>query len=866
MAYSTLVSLERTIDQILNHNQLSISPHEKEHIISLDKYVISLRAFLENFPEKAKSLEARMRDAAMEAEDVIELYMSEKLSFNIRYTHWIEKIMFNIRYSHWIAELSRIKFIFQLRRARDRMDSITGEVVEIKNGIVIKDAQPDDIVGASSSSPRVPEAGKINMVGLDEDLLEIKAWLCGDSRQLQILPITGMGGIGKTTLARNAYDDPLIMEHFHIRAWVTVSQDYSEGRILSDLLDCLKEFDKEWKNEEISRKSNSKMAEKIYKILVERKFLIVMDDIWSTKLLDDVKRLFPNNNNRSRILLTTRLGDVAAYADSSRPPHEMSLADADQSWNLLRGKVFGCQDPVPRELETTGREIARSCGGLPLAVVVVAGLLSTVSKTKTSWEEIAKNVKSALATTDGQVQKILSLSYNHLPHHLRPCFLYMGGFPEDHENKVLDLMRLWIAEGFVKPVASQSFEDTAEEYLEYLIKRSLIIVSKSKSNGKIKNCSLHDLVRDLCLKQSQEEKFLVHVKGGRARELKKSMKDERRISISQFDETDSFASIFSSTIRTILYFQDEIVSFGSFRLLRVLDVLRVEYTSSRLVPAQFFELFHLRYLAFCCNDPIPSAISNLQSLQTLIINNIFQFADLPREIWNMPQLRHLCFLPSIHLPYYRDGATLSLQNLQTLGKLSDVVFLSSLLDMIPNIKKLSLSYDVHVRDLLFHNLVHLENLKLELTDLREYAYVHNLSLPSSLRKLALTGWGRYNRYLNIVGPLPNLEVLKLRQFGFEKQEWITRDQDFSKLRFLLIEQSNLKHWNSEGSHFPLLEHLLIHSCWSLSDIPDDMGEIQTLKLIEVKNCKKSLADFVKLIREEQQNYGDDVFEVRCINY
>ncbi|XP_057801714.1 putative late blight resistance protein homolog R1A-10 [Salvia miltiorrhiza] len=316
------------------------------------------------------------------------------------------------------------------------------------------------------------------------------------------------------------------------------------------------------------------MAEKVYKILVGRRFFIVMDDMWSTKVLNDVKKLFPDDNNGSRILLTTRLVDVAAYANSSTPSHKMRLMDPCQSWNLLREKVFGHQDSVPRELEAIGREIARSCGGLPLATMVVAGLLSSVSKTPTSWEEIAKNVRSSLATTDGRVQKILSLSYNHLPHHLGACFLHMGGFPEDHEIKVENLKRLWIAEGFVKPVASKSFEDRAEEYLEDLIRRSLVIVSNNKSNGKIKSCRLHDLVRDLCIKKSQEEKFLVHVKGRRALELMKSMKDERRISVSS-SKLDSFAHIFSTTIRTIMYFEYKLESFGSFRLLRVLDVLRV---------------------------------------------------------------------------------------------------------------------------------------------------------------------------------------------------------------------------------------------------------------------------------------------------
>lgn len=876
MAYSALVSLEKVIDQILNDDRYSISPNGKQHIISLDKHVISFSTFLEDFPEKAaKNLEARIRDVAMKAEDIIEWFMNEQIR------HYVFK------YVNWTAELRRIMFEFQLRKVRDQMDAIA----EMKNSIITKDAKLDVSVEAGSSPSQVADAaGKMKMVGLrlNEDLIEIMDRLCRGSRQLQIVPITGMGGIGKTTLARNAYNDQLIMEHFQIRVWITISQNYSEKRILSDLLDSMKEFLPERRKEsevensqqadesvgenfdqseslaEMPEESNSEKAEKVYKILYGRRFLIVMDDTWSTEVMNDVNKFFPDNKNGSRILLTTRLRDVA---DSSTPSHEMRLMDADQSWNLLEQKVLGHQDFIPRELEKTGREIARSCGGLPLAVVVVAGLLSRVSTTQTSWEEIARNVKSSLATTeDGQIEKILSLSYNHLPHYLRPCFLYMGGFPEDHEIKVMNLIRLWIAEGFVKPVTSKSPEDSAEEYMEDLIKRNLVVVSKSKSNGKIKSCSLHDLVRDLCIKQSQEEKFLVHVKGGRAL---KRMKDERRISISCSENVHSLANYISSpTIRTIMYFHDTLTgSFGSFRLLRVLDVLRAGF-GSRSLPDQFFELFHLRYLAFCYDGRIPRAIYNLQNLQTLIIRGDHV------KIWNMPPLRHLILLGQYSELAYLDGTdtTLDLENLQTLGKVRNLSCSLSLLHMIPNLRKLSLIYSMGFGRLLFHNLVHLhqlEKLKLELRvwTLVPSDEVPNLVLPSSLKKLSLIGWGGSGRepYLNIVGPFPNLQVLKLRKFNFMQQEWITSDQDFPKLRFLLLDESDLKHWNSQGSHFPMLENLLIHSCSSLNEIPDDIGEILTLKLVEVKDCSVYLEESVKLIQEEQLDYGDDVFQVRCSN-
>ncbi|KAI3459102.1 hypothetical protein Pfo_015765 [Paulownia fortunei] len=470
---------------------------------------------------------------------------------------------------------SKVKFrdhLHELKKVAKKIDSIAGEVMDIKNSFTIKDVRLSDFSTPSSSSRRAP-TNKNDMVGFNDDLIAIEARLCGESSKLQFIPIVGMGGIGKTTLARNAYDDKLTVQYFDIRAWVTVSQDYSAQETLSRLLVSIKDY-----NAERSEQSNDSMAEKVYKSLKGRRYLIVMDDIWSTKAWDDVKMIFPDDGNGSRIMLTTRLSDVAAYPDSSSPLHEMRFLDADQSWNLLRQKVFTHQD-CPHELEDIGKEIARSCRGLPLAIVVIAGLLSAVHKTRASWRKIAKNVNSAVATKDGQFAKILSLSYTHLPHHLRPCFLYMGGFPEDHEIHVSKLIKLWVAEGFLKPNGSKSFEEGAEEYLEDLVKRSLVLVTKRKSNGKIKSCSVHDLLRDLCVRKAQEEKFLVHVMDRYVH--KKSIKNQRRVSIAHSD-LSCLANIYSSTIRTVICFvrrgSSSIGSLGNFRLLRVLDVANAEFS------------------------------------------------------------------------------------------------------------------------------------------------------------------------------------------------------------------------------------------------------------------------------------------------
>ncbi|KAL2227858.1 putative late blight resistance protein homolog R1B-14 [Sesamum indicum] len=752
------------------------------------------------------------------------------------------------------------------------MDSIVGQVMKSSKDSSDLLKHRDSSAASSSSGLLTPTAGEPVVVGFEDDLTAIKHRLCGQSSKLQLVPIFGMGGIGKTTLARNAYDDQLIMEHFQIRAWVKVSQDYSIQEILSNLLVSIKPSN--------GNQCDEFLAENVYKGLKGMRYLIVIDDVWSTKAWDDIKMIFPDDNNGSRIIVTTRLLDIATYAQfsSSSAPHEMHFLDEDQSWNLLRQMVFK-QEDCPVELEKIGKLIARSCGGLPLAIIVIAGLLSTVGRTQASWEDIAENVNVAVTTNYEQFAKILSLSYIHLPQHLRPCFLYMGGFPEDYEIHVWKLIKLWVAEGFIKSSESKSFEEEAEEYLEDLVKRSLVLVTKRKTNGKIKVCGVHDLVRDLCIRKAQEEKFLHRYVG---KMLFENMKHQHRISIMHLN-LNSLENIYSSTIHTIICFQasyrspthPEYCSFlGNFRMLKILDMV-----NSARVPfsPEVFELFHLRYLAVDYSIEIPATISNLQNLQTLIVHRgkIFKSYEpmmifLPPKIWMIPQLRHLVSFVFGRLPD-PERAISPLENLQTLSEVRDFRCTEKFLKMIPNLKKLSISYfrGKNDQEYQLNNLLHfhqLEKLKVKIFPTFLFRRKLNLAFPPSLKKLTLSGWQRPWEDMGIVSLLPNLEVLKLRDYAFRGYKWETSEEEFRCLKFLLLDKSDLQHWITESSHFPNLKCLVLYRCWCLKEIPDGFGEIPTLELIKVDDGNISLVDSARQIQEVQQGWGNDAFQVRVGRY
>lgn len=652
------------------------------------------------------------------------------------------------------------------------------------------------------------------------------------------------------------YHDPVITERFEIRAWVTVSQNYSFGDIFSSLLVSMKEYI----GEEISGWSDQEMAEKVYRTLTGRKYLIVIDDMWSTKTWDEIKFYFPNSSRGSRLIMTTRLEDVAAYADSFKHLHKMKFMGDDQSLNLLQREVCKgeCRLPMSETMQMIARKIAKSCGGLPLAIVVIAGLLSEVSETEAVWDQISNNINLAIAADAESYVAILSLSYTNLPERLRHCFLYMGAFPDDYEIRVSKLIKLWVAEGFVGSNASKTPEQAGEECLEDLVKRNLVLVTKRKSDGGIKSCGLHGLLRDLCQIKSLEENFLLYFKGKFV--LPEIFEDQSRISVSY---CDSLADIDGSTIHTIICYQkSEIDSLEKFSLLSILDMIKAK------LPNQVFRLLQLKHLAFSSPTAIPSSISNLRNLQTLLIYPAEQrVVTLPVEIWKMSQLRHL-ISSSFHRLPYPDGATPPLENLQTLSVATDFVCRERMLDMIPNVKKLGICYyedEYGGEDYHLENLKRLDRLeKLKMVVRRGFPFKPCLSpvFPELLKKLTLSGGRRPWGDLSIVGSLPNLQVLKLRKYAYDGSIWETSEGEFAELEFLLIDESNLEQWSTESSHFPKLKSLILQRCQSLREIPEDIGDISALELIEVDGRNQVLVESAKSIQKEQEDNENYSIQVR----
>ncbi|XP_019258527.1 PREDICTED: putative late blight resistance protein homolog R1A-10 [Nicotiana attenuata] len=443
--------------------------------------------------------------------------------------------------------------------------------------------------------------------------------------------------------------------------------------------------------------SIDQLLENVYKKLKLKRYLIVLDDIWSIEAWDLVRRSFPDDENGSRIMITTRLLEVADYASNDCLPHPIPFLNVEDSWKLLCNKVFVKED-CPPQLEEIGKKMAEQCRGLPLSVVVIAGVLSNINRTCDDWKKVAENVNSNIGSTSEQCLEILALSYNYLPCNLKACFHYIGVFLKNTEIPADRLIKIWVAEGFLKTNIHKKPEQVAEECLEDLVGRSLIMVSRRRATGKIRTCRIHDLLRLLCLREGKTEKFF-HVINKCDDVSSEGMEFQRRLCLYREALQNKNLSLEKGnfdSIHTILclderhVFLEESLRYKTisccFQLLRVLDVQIIYFSK---FPHEITQLVHLRYLACTTCTAVPASISNLLNLQTLIVISFASQISLPLDIWNLPNLRHLC-PGGMYMPVPpKSQNLLCLENLQTLDSISVAASnWKEIFTAIPKVKKL----------------------------------------------------------------------------------------------------------------------------------------------------------------------------------
>ncbi|XP_074347990.1 putative disease resistance RPP13-like protein 3 [Apium graveolens] len=683
-----------------------------------------------------------------------------------------------------------------------------------------------------------------DVIGFEDDVQTLLAQLGNGDPFLRLISIYGMGGLGKSTLASKLYHSSEL-SYFDSRAWVCVSEEYEITNVLRMIIRSFTGG----KQDSLNEMEEVELRRHLRKILLDVDiYLLVIDDIWDVEVWKKIKNVFPDKKNGSRVIITTRNKKVAEGVDDKCFVHELRFLRADESWRLFCKRT----KPTPN-LEILGKEMVSKCGGLPLAIVILAGLLLQ-NKTYTFWSEVKHNLWRRLKGKSSEIKELLNLSYDDLSFRTRQCFLYLARFPEDHKIDVFKLKLLWIAEEFISEADEEDgvhMEDVAEDYVNEFINRNMIQIELLSPGGQVLICRIHDLVRDLAIEKATEHKILRIFDSSKQHPNPiRSLQGQSRHAI--YNGIDEYLKLLgpnpdalmlrslAKTKKTVRGEVEEVkLMYTRFKYLKVLDLTLVR--SSEGIPEEIGDLILLKFLGLMSGIPgqvlvIPPSIGKLKKLQTLRGSRYYYIPyKYPKEMCELKEIRHLMF-------YANDGK-MNIGGDQTKLRTINCISYAELhhIDTTnwTNLHTLKITGSRRGKEGECYSLECIANL----TNLRSLSVYMNHDVISTvqplgsckhLKRVVLYGLMKDPEQLSLLPDSVIDLVLVLTNF---KKDPLLILKSLSNLTALRLQDSySGKKMVCSADAFPCLQSLSINTLWNLKELQVDIGALPSLRAFETFCC------------------------------
>ncbi|XP_047068854.1 disease resistance protein RGA2-like [Lolium rigidum] len=654
------------------------------------------------------------------------------------------------------------------------------------------------------------------------------------SNDLNVLPVVGIGGVGKTTLARYVYSDERVSGHFELQMWVCVSTDFSERRITLEILEHVCKDRREYEN--IS--NFNVLQEILLKYIGNQRFLLVLDDVWEDRdrrgwdeLLAPLRR---SQVTGCMILATTRRKSVAKLLGTMTEV-ELNGLDEQEFWLLFKAYAFGNENYEGHpSLQSVGKQIAKALKGCPLAAQSVGALLNTSVSYK-HWRTVQDKWKSLQEDADDMLP-ILKLSYDYLPVHLQRCFSYCSLFPEDYKFYGEKLVHAWISQNFVRcQDPTMRLEETGNQYLDRLV--DLGFFQKVGSHY-----VMHDLMHELAVNVSLNECATIH--GLKSEEIRPTVRHLSIITPAFKDKAvhgpnEKFDKVIQKVrswhkLRTLMLFGESTENFleslrtlcKEAKCLRLLSVMHADISSIN----NFLSPCHLRYVSVSglhLKQFAGQPLTRCYHLQVLDVG-ISRMFEVPTGMNNLIYLRHLIAHEKVH---------------HAIACVSNITTLQELKFKVQNVGSFGIGQLESMNELVLLEISQLENVKTEEeargSSLIDKEYLKTLSLSWEDSSMSLQPEAAKD-VLEGLQPHQNLKTLKITGYGGTSPTWLS--STFSIISLEILHLENCREWrNLPILEMPFLRKLTLIKMLNVIEI--SVPSLEELILTDMPKLEKCIGSY-----------------------